>query len=240
MDHFQNRSALPHATPKLSHSPSIPKPSCFTLGSFPGRSEHSSETSSENGAAYIAQRTMNRGNHGYQRGSRGGSRGGRGNRTYSSSSGSSNGHHNRPTLKPSSAPQGHDTPPVQVNQGASQSNSPTTPAKQQTTYNVHSHQINETYKARPSKLKSPKHSTPLALTKPNNRRSGGQQTPERSIMKKDGKHWAYSQEQKVKVLGIPKNCWTKDVYEAMKPWGTVVKINMQTGSSDNNAWVVFR
>ncbi|KAF2132226.1 RdRP-domain-containing protein [Dothidotthia symphoricarpi CBS 119687] len=86
-----------------------------------------------------------------------------------------------------------------------------------------------TYGHSPSKPTAP-HFTPTP-------RSG--QHPQSTLtLKSDGKHWARLQEYKVKVLGIRKSYWTNDVYDAMSQYGTVVRIEIQTGGRDNNAWVV--
>lgn len=44
----------------------------------------------------------------------------------------------------------------------------------------------------------------------------------------------------MKVFGIPKYQWTKDVYFAMSSYGNVTRIEMEPGNRDNGAWVVFQ
>lgn len=61
-----------------------------------------------------------------------------------------------------------------------------------------------------------------------------------SLTRDSGKHWAYQQEQKVKILGMPKTCWTKQVYLALSPYGTVVRIEIQPGALENTAYATFQ
>ncbi|KAF2691528.1 RdRP-domain-containing protein [Lentithecium fluviatile CBS 122367] len=53
-----------------------------------------------------------------------------------------------------------------------------------------------------------------------------------------GKDWANDQESKVRVTAIPKGYWTKDVYEALGTFGTIVRIEMDPGRAA--AWVTFQ
>jgi RNA-dependent RNA polymerase len=50
--------------------------------------------------------------------------------------------------------------------------------------------------------------------------------------------WAYGQEGKVKLIDIPKNCWTKDVYLALLPYGNVTRVDLEANT--HNAYVVFQ
>ncbi|KAF1947306.1 RdRP-domain-containing protein [Clathrospora elynae] len=219
------------------------------------RSEHKSETSSNSGSSFRS-RNMNRGRGSYQRGGRGGSRGGRGgNRAHSNSSGSSNGQ-DRPALRPSSAPQadqGRIATPEQPNRDApAQIDSPVTPVKQQSSFTLNGCNITETYTARTSTITSPPRQVTQASPRngsqdsPQNglnqpRYSQGSQRPlPRPIMRDGAQHWAYHQEAKIRVLGLPKGYWTKEVYQALSLYGRVVRVEMVTGTHSNNAYVVFQ
>ncbi|CAO2657263.1 Nn.00g033890.m01.CDS01 [Neocucurbitaria sp. VM-36] len=216
-----------------------------TSGQIPkADSERSSITSSDSG------RSMDRGNNGYQRGrdrGRGGFRSDRGgNRTYSSSSGSSNGYNShRPTLKPSPPLQGRITPPEQSAQTPAQIASPASPVMRQSSFTLNGQHINETYTARPYALgsSSSQQYTPSSPVRGQNRHRNhptSQRLTHRPVIRNNEDHWVYQQEMKVKLTGMPKNCWTKDVYLALSPYGTVVRIEMQQCALDNNAYVTFR
>ncbi|KAF1841623.1 RdRP-domain-containing protein [Cucurbitaria berberidis CBS 394.84] len=183
---------------------------------------------------------MNRGNSGYRRG-RGGHRG---HRTGSNSDSSNGYNQNRPILRPSPASQGHDTPPEQSTRIPAWLDSPGSPAKQQSSFTMNGHQINETYTERPVDLASAsRHSNPPSPAHGNNQHRngpGGQRSLHRPLTKDGEKHWAYQQERKIKIIGMPKTFWTKDVYLALSPYGTVVRIEIQQGAVDNNAYVTFR
>lgn len=207
-------------------------------------SEHSSDISSNSGASFGSRqgRSMNRG--GRQRGGRGG-RGG--NRTYSGSSGSSSGQPglNRPVLRPTSAPHGHATPPIRVNQGPVRADSPVTPTKEQSSFPMNGHTINETWKPSGSAFSMPpkpsdSSSTPTRSAYGDNT-PGHQRTTPKPIAKNGEERWAYNQEYKIKILGIPKAYWTGEVQQAMSLYGNVVRVEVQLASGrDNSAWVSFQ
>lgn len=68
--------------------------------------------------------------------------------------------------------------------------------------------------------------------------SNGQRNLHRSILKSEAAH---CQESKFKLLGLPKTCWTREVYQAMSSYGNVFRIEMETSRSGSyNAYVVFR
>jgi RNA-dependent RNA polymerase len=52
--------------------------------------------------------------------------------------------------------------------------------------------------------------------------------------------WADLQEHKIKVLGLPKTCWTKEVCEGLSLYGNVVRVEIELGSRNYNAWVTFQ
>ncbi|KAG9187748.1 RNA-dependent RNA polymerase [Alternaria panax] len=222
-------------------------------------SEQKSETSS-NSEGSFGTRNMYRGN---QRGGRGGYRGGRGgSRTYSDSSGSSNGQHNpnRPTLKATASEQAIQAPrarmktPEQLINSPACINSPVTPVKQLSSFDLNGHGINETYIAQthtgstPPTMRPPTTSPPRQVTRASPQYRGNrirynvadQRSSQRPISKDGTRHWAHHQEGKIKLFGIPKSCWTKDTYHAMSPFGTVFRIDMIAGTRDNTAYVVFR
>ncbi|KAI4629730.1 uncharacterized protein J4E87_002916 [Alternaria ethzedia] len=229
----------------------------YTLNRDPVQhSEQKSETSS-NSEKSFGSRNMYRGN---QRGGRGENRGGRGgNRTYSGSSGSSNGQYNpnRPTLKPASASQSSQAPHTRMpttDQTPGSVNSPVTPVKQLSSFDLNGNSINETYIARSSTTptlspaRSPIISPPRQATRASpqyggNRpryNSAGQPSSQRSILRNEAQHWAHRQEVKIKLSGIPKSYWTKDVYDALSSFGSLFRIEIVTGTRDNSAFVVFR
>jgi len=127
-------------------------------------------------------------------------------------------------------------------------NPPQTPSRQQSFFELHGNQINETYTSRSSPLSSP--SKPVMHLSPSpsprshilqRRHSpGNYSTTHRPIVRPAAQHWAYHQEAKIKIHGLPTSKWTKDIYQAMSSYGNVVRIEMQPGQRENNAWVIFR
>jgi RNA-dependent RNA polymerase len=79
-----------------------------------------------------------------------------------------------------------------------------------------------------------------------NNRSGSQgfhqqqRSPNKSLTRGNNNNWAYHQELKIKIFGLPRGCWTQNVYEGLSKYGRVVRIEMQAGSMDCNAWVTFQ
>lgn len=190
---------------------------------------------------------MNRGYGGYQPDNRKRSHGHRGgNRSNSYSSGSSDGRRSqkRPTLKSSLAPQGHVLSSDPLNQAPAGVDSPLIPALSESTLTLNGRQINETHTTRPKASTSQSQiSMPPSPARGENRicnSSGGQLTTQRPVTRVDDKNWAYYQEEKIKLCGMPKSSWSIDVYNALLPYGTVVRIDMQPGSLDNNAYVTFQ
>lgn len=87
----------------------------------------------------------------------------------------------------------------------------------------------------------------LSQTSPSyNNRSGSQgfhqqqRSPDKSLTRGNNNNWAYHQELKIKVLGLPRGCWTQSVYKDLSKYGRVVRIEMQAGSMGCNAWVTFQ
>lgn len=246
---YDTRPTDPH--PRASDSASRSRRSAYTpsLNPYARRphEEHALEASS-NSETSLESRSMDSNHSDYHRSSRGRNRGGkRGNRAYSGTSASSNGPHtpSRPTLKPSpsiqdrtatSAPAGRQSPRIDV---------PISPgAKQQSTFTLNGNTINETYKERRSSPKAQSQPGPVTNTsRGRGNRSlntrGGQRVPPRPIMMGGEQHWAYQQENKIRVSGIPKNCWTKEVHDAFSPYGNIVRIGIQPGYDNNSAYVIF-
>jgi RNA-dependent RNA polymerase len=201
-----------------------------------------SEGSSTSGASIRSYggHGMYRGNGGFPRGTRG-----RGHRTYSGSSGSSSGRnsHPRPILRSTSVPEGRITPPVDASHPPARVDSPTTPIKQQSSFTMNGHTISETYTLSGGSATTPPrlYSSPI----PTRRNYGGstpgcQQVSQRPITGNDMMHWTDHQEHKIKVLGLPKTCWTKEVCTAMSRYGNVVRVEIEQGSRNHNAWVTFQ
>ncbi|KAF9698680.1 hypothetical protein EKO04_002950 [Ascochyta lentis] len=168
---------------------------------------------------------------------------------HSTSSGGSNRQsgHTRPVIRPSSTPVSRVRTPEQSNAGPSQVGTPpgsVTPGSEQSSFTLNGHQIRETYKPRPSAKSNPTQPSspisPVVKDRTSVQRSGNQYVLNRPLIRNTPSHWALKQEFKVKLLGIPQQYWTKDVYLAMSKFGTVTKIDMQTGSRDYNAWVIFQ
>ncbi|KAE8824620.1 hypothetical protein PTNB85_09384 [Pyrenophora teres f. teres] len=222
-----------------------------TFIQLPQQYSDRSDTSS-NSEVYTRSHNMHRGNH---RGGRGGSRGGGQNsRAYSNSSGSSNGQHNpnRPTFKRPSIPStSQASQPLQAPRPVGLF---AAPAQQQSYVDSNGHSINETYIERsstssdsptkklsvkgPSRLPnqaSPRHGHPHQRYSP-----GGQNNSPKPTLKDGSQHWFYNQEEKIKILDIPKAYWTKDIYESMSSFGAVFRIDIEIGAHTNNAYVVFR
>jgi RNA-dependent RNA polymerase len=234
-------SSLHSLPPYTIHIPS------FTLSYY---------TSANSGALFggCNHNSMNRGNGGYQRGrgrGRGGAVGSRDNRAYSSSSGSSSGQngYNRPVLNNNSASRGRVTPPSHANPGPALADSPMTPVREQSSYTLNSHSINETYTPSGSgsivATTPPRsHITPSSPTPTRgnfNRNTPGRPSAmQRPITRNEQSNWAVLQEYKIKILGLPRSYWTKGVYKVMSQYGTVVRIEMEPGSRDSGAWVTFQ
>lgn len=168
---------------------------------------------------------------------------------YSSSSGGSNrqaGHY-RPITESSSILLSRAKTPEQTNAGLNRVGSPMepkTPGRERSSFTLNGHQISETYKLRPNTTSSlPKPLSPASPTFRNNnlrQRSYTQHESNKPPTRNGRKHWALEQEFKVKIVGIPKKYWTKDVYLALSKFGTVTRIEIQTGSRENNAWVILQ
>jgi RNA-dependent RNA polymerase len=132
--------------------------------------------------------------------------------------------------------------------------SPVTPVKQISALDLNGHSINETYITRPGAIpnppaaNSPKTSSTRAVTRGSPQHGGNhlrynsasQRNPQRPILKDGGHNWAHRQEGKIRLSGIPKSYWTKEVYHAMSLYGSVFRIEMIPGTRDNTAYVVFR
>jgi RNA-dependent RNA polymerase len=177
---------------------------------------------------------MNHGNGGHHRGGRG---------SYSGSSGGSSGH-DRIILRPSSAPRGHKTPSNKPNQHSGRIDSPITSVRAQQEFTMNSHKISETYTPTRNTATTPPHSRALPPTPTRiNYRSNTpkrQQTLPKPMTSNDMANWAYEQELKVRMIGIPKMSSAKQVYHAMSRYGNVVRIDIQQNRHDCNAYVTFR
>ncbi|KAH7078823.1 RNA dependent RNA polymerase-domain-containing protein [Paraphoma chrysanthemicola] len=197
---------------------------------------------------------MNRGYGGYQqrgRGGRGGYRGGRGgrgdSRKYSGSSGSSNGQGlNRPDLGQTSAPRGRETPTIHTISSPVRVDSPHTPSPEHSSFTLNGHNFKETYTPSGSAitnslLPSASPSTPSRRNAAShNGTPTSPRTPQRLFVEQGPYGWTFGQQKKIKLQGIPKEFWVKHVYESVCRYGTVIKIEMETGMRDNNAWVTFQ
>ncbi|UPX13823.1 RNA-directed RNA polymerase [Ascochyta rabiei] len=121
---------------------------------------------------------------------------------------------------------------------------PVKPGSKQSSFTLNGHQIRETYKPRLSAASSSTKPSPTVTTvlKSNiaRQQSSSQYVLNRSLISTAPSSWALNQELKVKILGIHKKYWTKDVYFAMSELGTVTKIDIQSCSRDNNVWVIFQ
>ena len=173
---------------------------------------------------------------------------------YSSSSGGSSRpvRSNRPIIRPSSNPVSHVRTPEQHNAGRNRADSPMVleaPGIGRSASTLHGYQTSDTYKSRLSTTtNSPKQSSPIpsaATTTTNNNNNArqhhkAQYISSRLLTSNAGSHWALEQELKLKLVGIPKRHWTNDIYFAMSEFGTVMKIDIQIGSRDNIAWVIFQ
>jgi hypothetical protein len=168
--------------------------------------------------------------------------------TYSSSSGgtSKDGGLTRPVIRPTLNPVSRVKTPEHPYTYPSRADSPMapeTPNGERSSFSLNGQQINETYKPRPSSTASPpKPLTPAlsAFQSSPRQRAYPQHASNRPLTRNTRGHWALQQELKVKVLGVPKQHWTKDVYFAMSSYGNVTKVDMEPGTRDNNAWVIFQ
>ncbi|KAH7073349.1 RNA dependent RNA polymerase-domain-containing protein [Paraphoma chrysanthemicola] len=197
---------------------------------------------------------MNHGYGGYQqrggqgRGGRGGHRGGRGDsRKYSGSSGSSNGQGlNRPVLQQTSAPRGRDAATSRTVSSPVRVDSPHTPSPQHSSFTMNGNNFKETYTPSGSAITSSLLLSASPST-PSRRNAASQsysptppRTSKRLFVERGTYDWAFGQQTKIKLQGVPKDFWVKHVYEAVCRYGSVVKIDMETGMRDNNAWVTFQ
>jgi RNA-dependent RNA polymerase len=120
---------------------------------------------------------------------------------------------------------------------------------------MNGHTISETYKPSGRAISTPKtpttptrsHASPAAPARRNyegnfpGRQPPVRQPPINRPLTRNGENsWAHNQEYKIKILGMSNTCWTKKVHEAMSRYGNVVRIEIQPGARDNNAWVVFQ
>jgi len=166
--------------------------------------------------------------------------------TYTSGSGgtSKEGGPTSPIARPSSNPVSRIKTPEQHASRADSPMAPETPNSERSSFSLNGQQINEAYKPRPRAMASPpRPSTPISTsirisTPP--QRTYTQSASTRPLTRNTRGQWALQQELKVKIFGIPKHQWTKDVYLAMSIYGSVIRIDMELGSRDNGAWVVFQ
>lgn len=232
---------LVDSTSTLDHTLSQPYRNSCTPQTY---GELNSEPSSNSNTSF-SNRNMDRGIVGYQRGGRGGLRGGRGDRRNSNNSGSSSGSGgpNRPALVPRSGPQGRATSPAQLNTLLPQSGLPIASITERSDFTLNGHQITETYTPRRRTGTTPPRpyaSPPKISMSSYGRNTPPRQPPPQRPVLRDGKtNWASQQELKIKLQGIPKVYWTKDVYLALSKYGTIVRIEMD-GGTRNGAWVVFQ
>ena len=259
MDRYLLNQGPTDSTPAFNNNtPTSTQP--YTLDRQPtGNIEQKSETSSNSKRSFVA-RNMYRGN---QRSGPSGYRGGRGgDRTYSDSSGSSNGQHNpnRPMLKANPGSNSTQVPhnrvatPERLANPSASVESPVTPVKQISSFDLNGHNINETYIAGTrtgstspimrSLITSPSRQITRASHQYGDNRprynSVDQRNLQRPMLRDGAQNWAHNQEGKIKLSGIPKNYWTKDVYRTMASFGTVFSIDMVPGTRDNTAYVIFR
>ncbi|KAH8727001.1 RNA dependent RNA polymerase-domain-containing protein [Phaeosphaeriaceae sp. PMI808] len=245
-----NTNPALHTLTSANHQDQL-APSHLTYQNNQAYSERSSENS-PNSVASFNSRTgsnMNHRNGNYQRGGRGDRnrrRGGRGgSRTYSGSSGSSGGQvHNRPVLRSSSATESQANTSYSHHQDSAQANAPVTPTRNNRTLTMSDYTIHEFHTARENtSTLSRASSTPSTPTSRNDRSRNtpdGSRVMHRPIKGNKTRDWAHRQEHRIKLLGIFKTSWTKDVYQTMSQYGHVVRINIQPGSYDNKAWVTYR
>jgi RNA-dependent RNA polymerase len=191
---------------------------------------------------------MNNGRGGYPgdiRGRGGFSHGRGGSRTYSGSSGSSGGQHNynRPVLRPMSSPRGRMTPPTQYKRSPDRVDSPATQVREQLDFTMNGHSISETYTPRRSNVAtSPDPSVPPTPTTQTNYRGNTltcQLAVQRPFKGNSPIEESHDKEYKIKIAGVPKTCWTKQVYETMSRYGNVIRIGMEPSFRDNIAFVTF-
>jgi RNA-dependent RNA polymerase len=57
-------------------------------------------------------------------------------------------------------------------------------------------------------------------------------------MNERARDWTCEQEGKVKLSGVPRDCWTKEVHRALSPYGNVTRVDM--GLNTHNVFVVFQ
>ena len=158
----------------------------------------------------------------------------------------------RPVIKPSASPVNRVKTPEQsytTHSRADSSLSPGRPNREHSSFTLNGQHINETWKPRPSAFTGPTQPpTPMSPAKTINRpilRVDTQHASDRQTPRNHHSHWASQQESKVRIMRLPKQWWTQDVYHAMSRFGTVVKIEMENSSRNNgnwanNAWVSFQ
>lgn len=132
-------------------------------------------------------------------------------------------------------------------QHVSRANSPTSlanTARERSFFSMNGQQIKETYRPRYGAIVSPaKPSTqmpPVVHTHTPPPRIHAQNASIRPLTRNMRGHWALQQEFKVRIFGIPTHQWTREVYFAMSTYGNVIKVDMDPGSRDNSAWVVYQ
>jgi hypothetical protein len=58
------------------------------------------------------------------------------------------------------------------------------------------------------------------------------------ISQRSAQDWADNQERKVRISNLPRGCWTMDVYQALRQFGTIVRIEIDFQRT--SAWVTFQ
>lgn len=187
---------------------------------------------------------------------------------HSSSSAGSN-KQSRPVIRPSSNPANKvrtPEPPIADLDQEKLPMSPETTRREHSSFTLNGHQISETYKPRRSvngsspkalsPVSSPNRTTPRlsptnsppiltsSISRPVRTDSPRPRPLHQYVPTQPRRsgtpNWVLKQEYKVKLIGIPKHYWTKDVYFVMSGFGNVTRIDIQVIDRNNNAWVIFQ
>lgn len=181
---------------------------------------------------------------------RGGNRNGRGgSRTGSSSSNSSSSRSNpnRPTPKHSIPPPARLQTSVQTLQLSHRVDSPLASAAQSTSPTLDGHVTHQTEQETDNTRPDPT-ASPQSLEKPTLKggsriqiNSGRRTNPCTPVPSLKGNFDGTSHyETRMKIYDLPRSYYTKDVYDAMSSYGTVIRIEMSSRGSSNSASIVFR
>lgn len=146
--------------------------------------------------------------------------------------------HSKPVTKPIPELTGDSATAENHNQP----NLPVTPNKERSSYTLNSRNINETYVGR----RSTNTTSPWSAVSPSTKTSSmdshsSPRATQRPVTFNPSRNWILTQELKIRLLTFPESYGTKDLYEMLRPYGNIMRIEVQKGGRfERTAWVVFQ